>query len=363
MPRVRQPSFKVIYNKRDITAEITPYLSSITYKDATEGKCDEVELEVSNVSGIWLDEWYPSMGDTLSVSMGYGAQMFSCGIFEIDEVEWKLSPDIICIKGIAADITDATRTKRSDQHENKTLLQIAKKIASRYGYTIQGTIPDTGQIARETQILETDLGWLNHLSREYGYLFSLRGKVMTFTNIYDIEGLPPVTTITRRDLVPGSSLRDKSYDTYKKVHLLHYDPNNKKVLETEFSFPTITNADGFSYNGIVKKDTKEVRLRVDNIEQANQKAIAALHSSNSKQQAGKLKMVGNPLILSGNNFELHECGKLSGVYHIYGSVHTLNVKSGYISEADVKRVGYIDIVKTKRKKPKKIKPVVVNVVK
>ena len=362
MPRVRKPIFKVIYNKKDITADITPYLSSIVYKDADQGKSDSVELEVTNATGIWLDEWYPTMGDTLSVSMGFNTELFSCGLFQIDEVEWKLSPDIICIKGIAADITDTVRTKQSDQHENKTLRQIAQKIASRYGYTIQGNIPDTGQISRETQILETDLGWLNKLSRQYGYLFSLRGKVMVFTNIIDLESQPPVTTITRRQLVPGSSLRDKSYDTYKKVHVLHYDPTAKKVIETNFSFPVITNKDGFSYNGIVKKDTKEVRVRLDNNNQADLKAVAALHSSNSMQQEGKLRMTGNPLILSGTNFTLTECGKLSGVYHIYASTHSLNAKGAWTTEADVKRVGYVDIEKTKRHKPKKVKAVRVNVI-
>lgn len=363
MPQVRKPVFKIIYNKVDITAEITPYLVSVVYKDATEGKSDEIEVEVSNVSGIWLDDWYPNKGDNLSASMGFNNEQFTCGLFQVEEPEWKLAPDVLCIKGIAADITDATRTKRSDQHENKTLRQIAEKIASRYGWTIQGNIPDTGQISRETQTLETDLGYLNSLSRKYGYLFSVRGKVMTFTSIYDIEAQPAVLSLSRKDLLPGTSFRDKSYDTYKKVHLLHYDPNTKKVIETNFSFPTVTNADGFSYNNIVINDTKEVRARVDNTNQANLKAVAALHTSNSKQQQGKLRVNGNPLILSGNNIELTECGKLSGIYHIYNSVHTISVKNGYTTESDIKRVGFVDIVKTKRKVSKKAKVPKVNVVK
>jgi phage protein D len=363
MQKVREPLFKVTYNKVDITADISPYLMSIVYKDATEGKCDEIEIEVSNVSGVWLDEWFPVKGDTLSVSMGFDSNQFTCGIFQVEEPEWKLEPDTICIKGIAADITDAVRTKRSDQHENKSLRQIVQKVASRYGYTIQGHIPDTGQISRETQTLETDLGYLANLARAYGYLFSLRGKVITFTHVFDIEGLPSVTTISRGDLIPGgSSIRDKSYDTYKKLHLLHYDPNNKRVIETNFEFPTVTNSDGFSYTDIVKTDTKEVRVRVDNQSQARLKAIAALHDSNSKQQEGKLRLNGNPLILAGNNFDLTECGKLSGKYHIFSSVHTLIPKTGYITDIEVKRVGFIDILKAKRKKPKKIKPVHVNIV-
>jgi phage protein D len=363
MPEARRPHFNIVYNKKNITSDITPYLVSINYKDATQGKSDEIQLEVSNVNGIWLDEWYPTMGDRLSVSMGYDNELFSCGLFTIDEVEWVLSPDIVCMKAVAADITDAIRTKRSDQHEGKTLLQIARKVADRYGYTIQGNIKDTGKIARVTQDMETDLGFLNNQAMIYGYLFSVRGKVMTFTSLYDIEGAEAVTVIGREDLMPGSSLRDKSYETYRRLHLLHYDPNAKKVVETTFEHPDIVNIDGFKYSDIIKKDTKEVRIRADNNSDAALKAAAALHSSNSMQQEGVLRMVGNPLVLAGSNFSLVGCGKLSGKYHVMASTHKLNVKTGYITEASVKRVGFIQIVKAKRKKPKKVKPVTINIVK
>lgn len=357
MSVVRAPGFTIWYNKKDITADISPYLISITYNDAVAGKSDEVQLEISNATGIWLDEWYPDLGDTLTVSMGYDAQRFNCGIFEIDENEVEFGPDTITIKGIAAGITDATRTKRSDQHENKTLRQIAEKVAARYSFKIAGNIEDTGQISRETQELETDLGFLRRISAQYGHIFSVRGKVITFTNMYELEALAAVVSISRAEIRPGSKIKDKSFDIYKKVHHAHFDPMSKKVYETIFEFPEIVNVDGFKYNGIVKKDIKEVRSRVDNNSQSMAKAIAALHSGNSKQQEGELSLPGNPFLVSGNNFELTECGKLSGKYHIVSSRHKLNVSGGYDTTIAIKRVGFIDIIKTKRSKPKKVKPI------
>ena len=62
MDQVNKPIFNVIYNKHNITAVVTPYLMSITYKDAEAGKSDEVQLQLSNASGIWLDEWWPDPG-------------------------------------------------------------------------------------------------------------------------------------------------------------------------------------------------------------------------------------------------------------------------------------------------------------
>jgi phage protein D len=363
MGSVRAPGFKVLYNEKSITADITPYLVSITYTDAVVGKSDGVQLELSNSTGVWLDEWYPIMGDTLTVSMGFDNYQFNCGTFEIDEIEWHFAPDVIMIKGIASGIKKATRTLLSDQHENKTLRQIIEKVATRNGYTIAGNIQDTGALTRETQNMETDLGFLKRLADTYGHSFSVRGDKLIFTNIYELEALASATTITRLDLCPGSHLRDKSYDTYKKVHVRHFDPMAKRVYETEFEFPEIVNSDGFAYNGIVKKDVKEVRVRVDGMTDAKLKAIAALHSSNSKQQEGVLIMNGNPYVVAGNNFTLEQCGKLSGDYHVMASTHHGEPGSGYITTAQVKRVGYIIIEKTKRKKPKKVKPLHVNIVK
>lgn len=360
MSQVRQPAFKIVYNKKDITAEITPYVASIRYKDATEGKSDEIQIEVSNTTGIWLNEWYPTLGDTMTVSIGWPDLLMKCGTFEVDEPEVKFGPDIMVIKGIAAGISKSTRTKRSDQHENKTLAQIAKKVADRYGYTISGTIADTGQIVRETQNMETDLSFLKRLSMQYGHLFSVRDSVITFTNMYELEALAAAATISRNDIKPGSTIKDKSYDTYKKVHLKSFNPMAKKVYETTFAYPDHTNVDGFTYQSIVKDDVKEVRTRVGSNQEANLKAVAELHSSNSKQQEGVITVVGNPLLVAGNNFELTEVGKISGTYHIAESDHLIIPGEGYETEIHIKRVGYINIEKTKRKKPKKVKTVKIN---
>lgn len=349
MTQVREPKFTVKYNQKDITTVISDYLRSITYKDAVKGHCDEVEIELSNASGKWLDEWYPTFGDQLEVTMGYDDLQFPCGKFDLDEVEIKWLPDTIIIKGLSAGIKKPTRTKNSDSHENKTLRQIAQKIADRHGYTIAGTI-DVGQIKRVTQNRETDLAFLKRISEEYGHVFSIRDNVMTFTDVYKLEGLQPATTIDRDDLKSeGSWIKDKSYETYAKIHVAYHNPRAKAVFETEFEFPEQANVDGYTWNEIVKKDVKEVRIKLDNVSQADAKALASLHSSNSKQQEGRLIIPGNPLMVSGNNFTLTGMGKLSGLYHIYSSEHKLTVNDGYETEVFIKRVGFIDIVKTKRK--------------
>ena len=103
--------------------------------------------------------------------MGFDGYQLSCGRFEIDEVEVTGVPDVIILKGLATGVKNATRTRRSDQHENKTLSQVVKKVAERNGFTVAGNIADFGQIARETQHMETDLGFLKRLADTDGTYF------------------------------------------------------------------------------------------------------------------------------------------------------------------------------------------------
>jgi len=130
-------------------------------------------------------------------------------------------PDIFTIKGLAAGIKVSVRTLVSDAHENKTLAQIAQKICDKHGFTLQGVIGSPGSansnnvnlhagiinspnvIRRVTQYRETDLAFLHRISEMYGYVFSVRNRIMTFTNIYDLEKLPSSTTIFYSDFVSG----------------------------------------------------------------------------------------------------------------------------------------------------------------
>ena len=108
-----------------------------------------------------------------------------------------------------------------------------------------------------------------------------------------------------------------------------------------------------------KPDVLEVKSRVENKQQAEAKAKAALHNSNSQECTGSMSMPGNTLIIAGNNFELTGMGTLSGINHIISSKHTIDSSGGYITTCEVKRVAKIDANKFKPKSAKvKTRPTV-----
>lgn len=348
---VRKPYVQVLYNSKDITADVTKHLLSLSYTDKEEGESDEVELELEDVDGLWRGNWYPEKGAKLNVVLGYDLDTLNCGDFEIDEIELSGPPDTIIIKALAVGITGTLRTKKSYPHEGKTLRQIAQVVASANGLTITGTIPEV-RFDRVTQNRETDLAFLKRIASEYGCLFSIRGKQLVFTTVFEIEKTKPATAVDRLDLT-SYSINDKSAHTYKEAKATYHNPVNKEVVEKSFKFETSTNQDGYTYSQIASGDTKVIYAKAENKQQAELKAKAALHKANSKQQKGRISMEGRTLIVAGNNFELTGFGKVSGVYHITESRHTINRSGGYSTEASIKRVGYVEEAKqgsTKRAK-------------
>ena len=332
---VEKPYIQVLYNDRDITADITKYLLSLNYTDKIEGESDELDITLEDTEALWRGSWYPDRGAVLTVTIGKGNNLLECGRFEIDEIELSGPPDTVTIRALAASISGTLRTRRSYAHENKTLKQIALTVAARNKLTVLGEIGDI-RIERVTQDRETDLGFLTRISKEYGYVFSVRGTTLVFTSIYDLEEAPASLSVDRLEIM-GYSLRDKTSEVYTECKVSYHKPKEKKAIETTFTYRSGAFAEG------VTGDVLEIRIKAETKAQAEIKAKAALHRANSKRNTGKLSTDGNTLLVAGNNMNLTGLGTLSGKYHILLSRHTIDKSGGYKTDVDIKRVDYVPV--------------------
>lgn len=330
---------------KDVTSDIFNMVEKITYIDKVEGESDEIDIQIDDTDGLWRGPWYPTKGEKVQLFIGYPNEQVDCGEFVIDEIEASGLPDMLNIRGLAAGITKGIRTKNSKGYEQKTLKQIAQAVAGRNGLTVQGQIEDI-RIERVTQNRETDLAFLNRIASEYGYLFSVRGSKLVFTNIFELEKSNAVRVIERREL-KTYSIRDKGVEVYKGATVKHHNYKTVKVVEAKVS--TTTNVDGYSTTGIAGVDTKEIRVKAENPQQADKKAKAALHKSNSIQQEGSITVVGNPQLVAGINIEITGLGALSGKYHVMKSTHPVSRSGGYDTTLEIKRVGLIPAAKQKSK--------------
>ena len=127
------PIFKLEYNQKNITQDVSDYVLNIEYSDFEHGQSDEITITFENSEGLWNGAWIPSKGDALRLFIGYaGEKLLNCGIFEIDEIELNSPPDIIIVKGLATGIKKSFRQENSIGYENKTLQQIANEVAKRH---------------------------------------------------------------------------------------------------------------------------------------------------------------------------------------------------------------------------------------
>lgn len=322
------PAFAVSYNSKSISDQIAPQITSITYTDKTDGEADELEIEIEDSVGNWRRAWYPEKGATLVARLGFAGQMLDCGTFEIHEVGQSGPPAVVSLRALAGGFSKAVRTKRSKAHESQTLRQIAQKIATAHGLTITGVIrPIT--IERKTQHSSTDLKFLKHLALEYGYIFSLRGKQLVFTDVYKLEGAKPILTI-EEDAVVGYSFTDKIASTYAAAEVTYHNPKNRKLVHGRAA----------ATHAVTAADTLRIHRKSENQTQADAQARAGLHWHNSRATECAIDGPGNPLLIAGVVVRLGEwAGNVAGLYYVLTSTHTIARTDGYNTSFTGKRIG------------------------
>ena len=116
---------KITVNGKNVTADVSPYLSRLSYADKEEAESDDLTLTFEDTAGHWQNGWYPEQGDTLEVSIGTPDAPLDCGLFEIDEIGLEFPPDTVTIKAIGAAISKALRSLNSKAFEKQSLKPVS----------------------------------------------------------------------------------------------------------------------------------------------------------------------------------------------------------------------------------------------
>lgn len=206
---------KITVNGKNVTADVSPYLSRLSYADKEEAESDDLTLTFEDTAGHWQNGWYPEQGDTLEVSIGTPDAPLDCGLFEIDEIGLEFPPDTVTIKAIGAAISKALRSRNSKAFEKQSLKQIAQYFATKHGLKLVGNVSDLQKIEveRKTQEKQTDLAFLSGLAKEYGIVFSVRGDQLVFMDTEELEAQPVVQIIHKNEL-SRASFTDKTSQVY-----------------------------------------------------------------------------------------------------------------------------------------------------
>ena len=317
-----KPTFKLEYNKKDITKDVSNYVINIEYTDFEHGQSDEISITFEDSEKLWQNAWIPSKGDSLRLFIGYeGEKLLNCGLFEIDEIEFETPPDTLIVKAIATGIKKPLRQNNSIAYENKTLKQIASEIAKRHSLKLVGSIEDV-KVERITQNQERDLTFVKKLAEQYGYIFKITEGNLVFYKTEKLVNANAAKIFYRSDLTK-INLSEKTSKNYKSVTVSYHNPKTGKKVSA-----TVKN------QSCVKGDALKLNVRCENKQQALLKAKAALTKGKDTIE-GSIDMCGNPYLVAGLNVELKDLGYFSGKYHIKGARHTIDRNSGYATSLEV----------------------------
>lgn len=317
-----KPTFKIEYNKKDITRDVSSYVVSIEYTDFEHGQSDEISITFEDSEKLWQNAWIPSKGDSLRLFIGYeGEKLLNCGVFEIDEIEFETPPDTLVVKAIATGIKKPLRQNNSIAYENKSLKQIANEIAKRHSLKLVGSIEDV-KVERITQNQERDLSFLKKLAEQYGYIFKITEGNLVFYKTEKLVNASAAKILYRNEL-SRVNLTEKTSKNYKSVTVSYHNPKTGKKVSA-----TVKN------QSCVKGDSLKLNVRCENKQQAILKAKAALAKGKDTIE-GSIDMCGNPYLVAGLNVELKDLGYFSGKYHIKEARHTIDRSSGYATSLEV----------------------------
>jgi len=323
---IRLPQISVSYEGKDITTDISPHLISLTYTDVLTGRSSDLSLELEDREGNWLKDWYPKKGAVLKASIFYkGQPPLDCGLFQLDRFEFSFPPSTVSLGALATFITISLREKRSEAYEKQSLKAIAETIAARNGLTLTGEIKDI-KIDRTTQDNQTDLEFLVRISKEYNYLVKIENGQLIFNTQEAVEKFPSAFTLSSKE-IKTLRLTDKREGIYKSCEISYQLGTEKTEIKFTVSDPFIT--DG---------DVLKIKEKVENKEQAEEKATAALKKANSSQIEGSLTTEGISNFLAGTTFNLEGFGVFAGKYVAIEVAQTLTKNGGWESKATIRKI-------------------------
>ena len=333
------------YNNKDISADISKYLKSISYTDNLSGEADDLQITLEDKAGLWQSTWMPEKGALLDVmlqqkywqTLSALPQSLRLGLFEIDEITSSGYPSEVQIKAVSVPDNNTLRgTERSRSWEKAKLQVIANDIASAAGMSLFWDTEENPVLDRAEQTEQSDLSFLYAICKDKGLALKISDKKIIVFDEAKYEAEKAKITIVKPGTVykkesgmkylfvgTGYSLRTKIRDIYAACRVSYQQGSSKSNIEA-------------TYTAAGKKGkTLQVNEQVESVAEALNLAKKRLREKNKDEVTGSLNMLGNFVLLSGGTVNLLGFGAFDGKYLITRASH--DIGSGYTTNIDVRR--------------------------
>ena len=330
----RRTDISIIYQGKNITVGLKPYLKGFTYTDCASGAADTISLDIADMYRKWIDAWFPAKTDSISAAIevsNWNCEgdnwALDCGQFTVDGVDFSGPPVSLRLDAISTPVSESFDCRRNTKTWEKATLQtIAAKIADEEGVALVYDAPAISIKVLE-QSEETNMSFLNKLCADYGLAMKVYSKKIIIFDEEVYEAKPCVGTITELDVISWSGkttltgIADSATIKYK-------DPKSGKDLSYTYK--------ARNTGGRPTHKLQESNEKADSLDDAMKKAKAMVREANKGETTMSLKMDAHKGLVSTQNILVRGFGKFDGKYFIEKAAHS--VTGGYTMDLEVRRI-------------------------
>ena len=288
---------------------------SLTFSDSAGVKSDKVSLKVmpdflKPKPNTKLELKFKTLKDDSEI------ESLECGLFHVQTVT-RTDTKALSFSATGVEFNEVQKEKISQHYQNTKLSSIIKIVADRLGHKTKFQADDVS-IKSLNQTNESDIHFLDRLSKTYNCLFSIKNDFVYFVNKDD--GELPVTKIDVSKC-KSSSIKHSTKTYYKSCEASWHDTDSAKTKK------------------VVAGDGKPVfKMKGTFIDEADAmvKAKSKLKSINKGTVSGSLSLKGIN-VYAGTKVELVNTYKNEddGIYSVVSCTHTYSRSGGWTTSLEI----------------------------
>lgn len=321
------------YENKDISAEIAPFIESLSFSDNASGESDSFEIGLEDRQGLWLFDWFPAKGAKINAALiaknwrpGEKEIAYPLGKMEIDEFEFSGPPKKIKIKALSVYASGQIRETRSKGWENVTLKAIHQEMANRHGLEALYEATYNPAYDRRDQNEESDSSFLMKLCSDAGLCLKFADGTIVIFDEEEYEKREPIFTIEDGlTEVISYSFRSKNTGLFQAAKVTYRRGKKKQTITGEMKAPDVDST------GKVLKIKKKVASGAE----AERLAKKELRQKNRDQNTANFVIPWRPDAPAGCMVEIKGYGAFDGLYMIDKAQHNIRESGGSRISLDI----------------------------
>jgi len=332
--KTRRARLQVMYESKDISEDLQPYLLGWTYTDNLSGQADDLQLNLEDKDHLWSGSWMPDEGASMTAKIirenwaqEGKSDSLPLGSFEIDEIEINFPPSTVAIKSISVPESSSLRGQKKNKAWEKTKLSLlAREKANGSGLKLFYESADDPDYDRIEQTEETDLIFLMRLCNDAGLCLKVTGTQLVIFDEEKYEAQAPITTLTKGDRnIKSFRARTTTGGTYRSCHVAYTSPKGKKKISYTYTPPKAPKTGRTLY----------IYQRVSSVGEAQRLAKKKLREANKNAVSVSMTLMGDVQFVAGVTVSLSGFGKFEGKYIITQATHSQ--QNGYETAIELRR--------------------------